>query len=169
MQIIGQEACYDSEADQIFIPFKDSNLLDNDLFQTCVIKLFYTNISGHLHYNNQINKDKNFWGPSRIRVTVVHQDMNTDHQQAQTSRVELTPEQSSPCSPSPLVWASTPLIMAYIGAGLILIIVVTPLIRRNTRRKIIQGVDLNPEYGEVYYYRDRHTKEGYGGSVQYVK
>ena len=62
MQIIGQEACYDSETDQIFIPFKDSNLLYNDLFQTCVIKLFYTNISGTLHYNNQIDKDENFWG-----------------------------------------------------------------------------------------------------------
>merc|ERR1712032_1489937 len=40
---IRQEACYNSEADEIVIPFKDSNHLSSDLFQDCVVRMWYRN------------------------------------------------------------------------------------------------------------------------------
>ena len=101
MQDIRQETCYDDETDRIFIPFKDSNLLFNDLFQDCVIKVFYRNISENPSYTeNQINEQENFWGPSRIDVSVVYQDKNTDVPQAQIEHVKLSPEQVNSCSKS---------------------------------------------------------------------
>ena len=175
IQDIREEACYNSETDRIFIPFKDSNRLFNDVFQICVQKLFYRNISETMSYSkdNQINKTENFWGPSRIDVTVAYQDKNTNEPQAQTVHVELNPEQVKPCLESESAQLSklsdTTLIIIYSSAGFISIIIIILLIiffRRQKSKEPKTGMDTNPEYGADYYYKQ--NEETYGGPVQYV-
>ena len=173
MQDIRQETCYDDETDRIFIPFKDSNLLFNDLFQDCVIKVIYRNISENRSYTeNQINEQENFWGPSRIDVSVVYQDKNTDEPgRAQIEHVELSPEQVKSCpEPEQLSLTSTTLIIIITLAGLIFIIIISLIvfsIRRKKAKKPQTGVDTNPEYGADYYYKQ--NQEMYEeGDVQYV-
>ena len=176
LQDIRQEACHDSETDRIFIPFKDSNFLFNAIFQDCVKKLFYRNSSETLQYleNNEIDKEENFWGPSRIKVKVVYQDKNPEAEdtQLQTESVDLSPEQVKSCSePDQLSLTSTALIIAITSAGLIFfIIIIVSLIviftRRKKSRKLKTGVDTNPEYGADYYYKQ--NQETYEEEVQYV-
>ena len=177
MQDIRDEACYNSDTDEIFIPFKDSNRLFNDVFQDCVQKLFYRNISEVKSYTNgnKINKTENFWGPARIDVTVVYQDKNNDEPQSQTEHIILNPEQVKPCSDSDQLdhlsklSTDTTLIIIYSSAGFISIIIIISLIiffRRKKPKKPKTGVDTNPEYGADYYYKQ--SEETYGGTVQYV-
>ena len=128
MQDIRQEACYDSEKDEIFIPFKDSNRLFNDIFQDCVKMLFYNNVSQTHSYqkDNQIDKKENFWGPSRIRVTAVYQDKGTDKPLNQTEHITLNPDQVKSCSE--LTLRSTGLLITYILTGIIILIIIISLI-----------------------------------------
>ena len=178
MQDIRQEACYDSETERIFIPFRDSNLLFNAVFQDCVKMLFYRNISETRLYKNgnQINKTENFWGPSGtgIDVSVAYQDKNTDKPQAQTDHVVLNPEQVKSCpklNPMALTLPSTTLIIIIALAGFIFIVIIVSLIvifiRRKKTKKSKTGVDTNPEYGADYYYKQ--NQETYEGEVQYVQ
>ncbi len=170
MQDIRQEACYDSELDMIFIPFKDSNVLFSDLFQTCVTRLSYRNLSETMSYINKIDKKENFLGPSRIEITVAYQDKNKDEPEAQASRVVLSPEQVNLCSETeqlPLNSNSNTLIITSASAGFFIIIIIVSLviffIRRKKAKKPKTGVDTNPEYGADYYYKQ--NEETY---VQYV-
>ena len=169
MQDIRQETCYDDETDRIFIPFKDSNLLFNDLFQDCVIKVFYRNISENRSYTeNQINEQENFWGPSRIDVSVVYQDKNTDEPgRAQIEHVELGPEQVHSCSKSDQMSLKSIHLMVTLVVLLIIVIIISLIaffIRRKNTKKTEIGVNTNPEYHyyDTYY---KNNQETYGGDT----
>ena len=160
----------------IFIPFKDSNLLYNDLFQECVKRMYYINISDTRLFgaNNRIDKKENFWGPSRIDITVVYQDKNTEKAQAQTVHLILNPEQVKPCSESDQLsqvssTGTSLIIYSLASVGFIIIIIIILLIiflRRKKAKKPKTGVDTNPEYGADYYYKQ--NDETYGETVQYT-
>ena len=178
MQDIRQEACYNSETEKIFIPFKDSNLLYNDLFQECVKKMFYRNFSDARLYKdkNQIDKKENFWGPPRMDVSVAYQDKNADAEktQLQTDHLNLSPEQVKSCSESDKLPSTmntmnrTALIISCtLGALFIIISLIIFFIRQRKSKKPKTGVDTNPEYGADYYYKQ--NEETYGGTVQYIE
>ena len=171
LQDIRQETCYDDETDRIFIPFKDSNLLFNDLFQDCVQLVLYRNISENRSYteNQIINEKENFFGPSRIVVSVVYQDKNTDRRspQPQIEHLELSPEQVHFCSKSDqMSLKSIHLIVSLVVLFIIVIIVslIVFFIRRKNAKKPKIGVNTNPEYHyyDTYY---KNNQETYGGDT----
>ena len=150
-----QESCYDTETDEILIPFKDSNLLYNDLFQSCVLKVFYRNISDSRHYlAANIDKTENFLGPSRIDVVIVYEDKNPeaeDFHVIRSDHVELSPEQVKSCSKSEKKsLTSTPLTVTLVVMFIIIIIIVSLTVFFIRRKKAKETKKKNTEY-DAYY------------------
>ena len=150
MQDIRQAACYDSETDQMLIPFEDSYVLFNPIFQECVSFVFYRNISETTSYShrNQIDKNINFWGPSRIDVTVIYQDKNTDEPQAQTSHLALSPEQVKTCSFSSKSKSNLSpalfIICIFAGICIIIIFMIVIFITRKKAKKQSHEEQMSP-------------------------
>ena len=80
------------------------------------------------------------------------------------SKIVLNSEQVDPCISAEIFWISTPMIVAYAALGLVFLFILC-ISFRNKNEKIKEGLDINPEYGAEYYFKQ--GQEAYGGSVQY--